>query len=55
MPLAGADRRRGLGPGFFQAAPVAGHRLGHVLRQVVIQVPLVRDLHRRRCALAGAV
>ncbi len=44
-----------LGGGFFQAAPVPGHRLRHVLRQVVIEVSPVRDLHRCRGALVRAV
>ena len=43
------------GGGFFQAAPVPGHCLLHVPGQVVIDMPPVRDLHRRRGALARAV
>ena len=41
--------------GFFQAAPVAGHRLLHVLGQVVVEMPPVGDLGCFRGALAGAV
>jgi putative transposase len=44
-----------LGGGFFQAGPVAGHRLRHVLRQVAIEMPAVRDLLCFRGALAGTV
>jgi hypothetical protein len=40
--------------GFFQAAPMAGHRLRHVLRQVVIEMPPVSDLDGQRCARGGA-
>jgi hypothetical protein len=52
---AGGLPRLRLGRGFFQAAPVPGRRLRHVLRQVVIDVPPVGDLDCFRGALAGAV
>ena len=47
--------RRWLWLGFFQAATVAGHRLVHVLGEVVPQMPPVGDLDRPRCTGPGAV
>jgi hypothetical protein len=51
------DRRlsRLFGGGLFQAGAVPDRRLVHVLAQVVVNVPPVRDLVRVGCALPGAV
>ncbi len=46
---------RFLGSGFFQAGAVPGRGLVHVLAQVVVNMPPVRDLVRVRRALPGAV
>ena len=55
VPAAGGLLWLRLGGRFFQAGPVPGDRLLHVLGQVVVEMPPVGDLDCLRGALAGAV